>query len=113
MTLTHSQRRARRAEIAELVRGGMPTSEAANQFGMHTSSVIGACREHGVSLRLGRPSGRAKANTFEILADLLQSDASVRAIATARGVSYQWVFDILNRARRAGVRFPKRKERDA
>lgn len=49
MTLTHAQRRARRAEIAECVRNGMQACEVARQFGVSVHTVDNACRELGMT----------------------------------------------------------------
>ena len=49
-----------------------------------------------------------KANTFTILADLQNTNLSLRQIAEKRGVSHQRVSEILATAREAGILFPNR-----
>lgn len=110
MTLTHPQRRARRTEIAHLVAGGLPVAEAAQQFGVTITTVQNACSEHGVRIRSGRPRRKSGARTFDLLADLLSTDDSLRVIAERRRVSKQWVSDILARARAAGIHMPHRRK---
>jgi transposase len=104
VTLTHAQRRVRRAEIAQLVADGLPIADAANQFGVSIETVRRACQEHGVAHR----NVRIQASSMRVLAELLNTRSSTDEIGDRLGFSRQWVQHILRAAREAGIRFPLR-----
>mgnify|MGYP001171454228 CR=1 FL=1 len=105
MTLTHAQRRARRAEMAQLVGDGLSLTDAAKQFGVCERTVRDACLQHGIrSLRGPSPRGR----TLLILAELLNTSAPFDFVARKHGVARATVKAIFPRAVDAGIRFPLR-----
>lgn len=107
MTLTHAQRRARRAEIAECVRGGITATDAAKQFCVTIHTVVNACREHGVRAVVERRLP-LHVKTWDILADLLNTRLPEGEIAKKRRVTRQWVAQVRAHAERSGVVVPKR-----
>lgn len=86
MTLTHAQRRARRAEIAECVRNGMHPLDAARQFGVSTNTVNTAIHEHsgGGRAALSRAQRRLRR---EQIAQRIRAGATLQDVSAEFGVS--------------------------
>jgi len=106
------ERQERRKVIAEKILAGSSIKEICQELSVSTSLVRESCREHGVSAT-GANGKRARSNlaprTYEILAILLNTDTGTREIAEEIGISRSRVYEILTKAREAGIQFPHRK----
>lgn len=106
--LSHYDRAARRAEIAESVRAALKNSDGSDphlmsrqaaRYGVTLTTVYAACREHGVALeRAGGPT-----RTLSIVADLERTDDSFVAVAARHKVSAQWVRQLFRDCLEAGI----------
>lgn len=103
---THAELCARRRAIADFVKQRGNTSEArreaARRFEVGMRHVQASCQEFGVVKTAMRPK------TFSILADLLNTKASLKAIADRHDVSLEYVFTIYHRAQEAGIELYQR-----
>lgn len=97
----HPSITARTAEIRAFVDAGHSRAEAAKHFGVSMPVVNTSC--------VGLPRNTFPNLSYGVLADLLNTKDGVRAIAARRNVSHQAVYQILAKAKAAGIKFPHRK----
>ena len=106
-TLTHEGRRKRRKSILAVVKNGMPKAQAAVEFGVSLSTIIQACRGHkypnpAVDYADPTPSG------YRVIALLQNTNLGVQEIAKKTKRSRQRVYQIWDKCKKAGIKFPKR-----
>lgn len=100
------EQKVERKEMAASVNKGLSVRDVANQYGVPTSIVYGACGTYGVQ---NTRRGNLTVSTYEILAELINTNKTLDQIGEEHHVSHQWVTQILRKARQAGIRFPLRR----
>lgn len=78
--MTHPQRRERRRQIADAVRGGRSVVDAATDFGVCLNTVLLACREHGVTERPDITTAAAPSRSLAI-ANAIREGSTVEGAA--------------------------------
>ena len=107
--LTHEQRRSRRKVIAQDVANGSSMAEVCQRHKVTRHTAWSACKENGVPML--HNGCHLPPSSYRILADLLNTDDTLRDIAAKHRVTHQFVFIVLKQAKDAGITFPHRKER--
>ena len=104
--LTHTDRRARRGEIAAFCARGKTVAEAAAKFGCGATLVLTACREADVE-----PKRKAVADTsrLRLVAALLNTTVSFANLAKRYGVTRQAIEKFAGKCAAAGLRVQSRK----
>lgn len=102
------QRRERRKGMAEAIRSGKTISEVCKEYETSPGTVVFACKENGVRNVNSRYEIRLP--TYQIVASLQNTDKTLEEIATEFNLSKQRVGQILQQARKAGIKFPNRKQ---
>jgi transposase len=104
-TLTHPERAARRAAIADAMLGGGDENQVARRFGVSPATVVACCREFGVAREAKLRGPKASARSMEIVAALLLGGRK-SDVARRFGVSRQRVQQVNDQARSAGIPLP-------
>lgn len=104
--MTHQQRRQRRQQIADFIGKGASVADACERFEVGLSTVDYACKEHGVLLK----RKALKHTAYAILADLMAMDGTVKDVAERHGVTWQSVYQMMKKARAAGINVKARRK---
>jgi len=91
--MTHVERRERRNEIIRRVRSGEDRNDLAVEFGLSPSTIKGMISGHG---DIGE-------RTFQIIADLINTEEPISNIAAKRGCSRQWIYTVVDRCKAVGI----------
>ena len=102
--ISHAERRERRRQIADHVRKHRDIGLSAREFEVSESTVRKVCIEFGIDTpKQGNRGREMSGSTYEILADLINTDKSMKQIAKERELSVQRVSEIASKARQAGI----------
>jgi Mor family transcriptional regulator len=98
--MTHVDRNKRRDEIIRRVQAGEDRSDLAQEFGLSLATIK------------GMTSGLAKTDigprTFQIIADLINTEESISDLALKRGCSRQWIYTVVDRLKAVGINIKPR-----
>ena len=122
--MTHAERAKRRRDVVDAVRNGSTIRDVAEQYQICTGYVYKLCMIEGVALPLPvrppRPEPRCirkikKAtplgmNAYRVVAELINTEDSLREIGRNLEISPQRVCQIATRARQAGIPFATREK---
>lgn len=100
--MTHKESRERSKAIAAEIEAGMPTVEAMKKFDVSRSTISAACRVNRVKMP-GMQGALPRPKTYQMIADLINTDDSFQKIADRNDVSPQRVQQIHARCLEAGV----------
>ena len=120
--MTHAERAKRRRDVVDAVRNGSTIRDVAKRYQISASYVYQLCMLEGVPLPLSgrppRPEPRCireikKAtplgmNAYRVVAELINTEDSLREIGRNLEISPQRVCQIATRARQAGIPFAAR-----
>lgn len=104
--MTHAERATRRAAMAGEASDGEPVAEVARRYGVTAYTVRNACRAHGV--RIGDAPRPPSSATLGIVADFINTDASLYSIAMKHSRSLAYVCRLYASVGRSGIRTPPR-----
>lgn len=99
--MTRDEKRQRREAMADAIKSGKPISAVCTKFKMSYATVIGACREAGVTPP--NEHARSPVSAFQILKSVLDGKDAI-ATADKFGVSKQRVYAVVTAARKAGFK---------
>ncbi len=97
--MTHTEQRERRLKIAQYVRGGSTTAEAARKFGLSLSLVTQACRVEGVT----RPERTA--NRRRAIAEYVRRGGTIADACAKFGLA---LCTVTNACKEHGVQYPRK-----
>ena len=106
--MTHTERAARRQQIAEAVATGLDVARVACNFGVSCECAYMACREHGVATSGRRGAPPRAMRKLRIIADMLNTRGNYAAIARRHGVTRQYASLIAQQAIAAGMPIKRR-----
>ena len=110
--LSHEVRRERRQEMAAYAAAGHTVAETAQQFNVSSRTAANAIKAAGVT---AVASGRVGAHfsAYEVIADLINTDLSLGAIARKRSLTRQRVAQIRDASLAAGIPMQPRTEEES
>ena len=115
--MTHDECRARWKAIADYVKAvpGRTCQDAMIEFDLSAPTVRDACYLHDVELprknAAGEPEtqvGKITVKAMTLIARLLDETLTIKDITAEFEMTTQAVYDAMGRARKAGIRFPSR-----
>jgi transposase-like protein len=104
--LTHTDRRARRGEIAAFCARDKTVAEAAAKFGCGATLVLTACREAGVE---PKRKTVADPSRLRLVAALVNTTTSFSALAKRHGVTRQAIEKFAGKCVAAGLKVRSRR----
>ena len=87
----------------------MTLEEVCAKYGMTITTIYKTAKELDVDYRSSPRGAPLHLSTYGLLAELLNTDKTLREIADAHGYTHQNISAILQKARAAGIRFPHRR----
>lgn len=105
--LTHSERAARREQIAEFCKSHT-LARAMSQFDVSESLVQTACREHGVTPKAPKPTNMPDRSRLRLIAALTNTTTPYAALARTHGITRQAVEQFATRCIAAGIKVKER-----
>jgi Mor family transcriptional regulator len=96
--MTHFERSNRRSEIIRRIQEGEDRNDLATEYGLSLATIKGM-----ITKKVGlHPS------TYQIIADLINTNESISDLAIKRGCSRQWIYTVIDRLKAVGINIKSR-----